>query len=382
MLATGALAVNFWAWSLLGPLASRYAADLSLTPLKLSVLLAVPIVIGSLGRIPIGVLTDRYGGRRVFSLLSFFAALPVVWLALADTYTTLIAAAVLLGTAGTSFAVGVPFVAAWYPPERRGFALGVYGMGNIGTAISGFLTPRLAEVFDRQVAYFVAALALCVFGTAMALLGRNAPNWRPAEGSAWSRLSLAVYDRTTWDLSLVYAVTFGAFVAFGVYLPALLKVSYGLTMTDAATRAAGFVLFATIARPLGGFLSDKIGGQTVVRVALIATVCLAAVVAFQPTLALPTTVAYLSLAVALGCGNGAVVALVGRLSKPERVGSITGVVGASGGLGGFFPPLVLGFTYQATRSYSLALLMLAATAALVFIYIHLRFRAMKTADVG
>lgn len=209
------------------------------------------------------------------------------------------------------------------------------------------------------------------------LWAKNAPGWKPAKGSSAARLLAAAKLRLTWDLSSVYAVTFGAFVAFGVYLPVLLKVSYGLSLTDAAARAAGFVLLATIARPVGGWLGDKVGAQRVVRLALCSVIPLAAFAAFQPTLQLQTTVAYLSLAFVLGCANGAVFALVGKLAKPDVMGSVTGIVGAAGGLGGFLPPLLLGFTYQRMHSYTLALIMLSVTALVVLIYINRRFKDKK-----
>src|SRR5215207_7240198 len=140
-LATVGFAVNFWAWSLLSPLAPRYQELLGLSPLAVSVMVAVPVIVGSLGRIPLGALTDRYGGRLAF----------------AAAYPALLLGGFFLGLGGASFAVGVPFVNAWFPPQRRGFALGVYGMGNIGTAISGFVSPRVANSMGRPWAFLIVA---------------------------------------------------------------------------------------------------------------------------------------------------------------------------------------------------------------------------------
>lgn len=378
-LATTALVINFWAWSLLAPLGPQFASDLNLSPLKLSVLLAIPIIIGSLGRIIMGGLADRYGGRKVLSVTSLLAIIPVLILAFADSYSMLMLGGVFVGVGGASFAAGVPYINAWFPPERRGFVLGIYGMGNVGTAVAGFMTPRLATAYSREVAYMVVAILLLLIGLAIAVWGRNSPTWKPPKTSFLKNLQGAAISRNTWDLSLVYAISFGAFVAFGVYLPVLLKVSYDLSLTDAATRAAGFILLATLARPFGGWASDKIGGKKVIRCVLIATVALASFVALQPTLAPTTTIAYLSLALALGSGNGAVLALVSQMAKPGTVGSVTGIVGACGGLGGFLPPLVLAASYQMTHSYSYALLMLAVSAAAVFVYINIRFRQMRPA---
>ncbi len=377
-IATLALIINFWAWSLLSPLGARYASELSLNPLSLSLLLAVPVIVGSLGRIILGMIIDKFGGRIVFAVTCLLAMIPVIALAFSDTYTRLILVAVFLGIGGAAFVIGIPYISAWFPPEKRGLVLGVYSMGNAGTAVSGFLTPRLDNAIGRQWTYFLVASLLFVMSIIFIVWGRNAPGWKPPKGSAFKRFVMATKSRITWDLASVYVITFGAFVAFGVYLPVLLKVSYGLSLTDAASRAAGFILLATLARPVGGWLADKVGGKHVIRVVLIVVVVLAMFVALQPTLQLRTTIAYLSLAFALGCGNGAVFALVGKLSKPDIMGSVTGIVGACGGLGGFLPPLILGFTYQKTHSYSIALMMLALGALIAFFYINKRFQDLST----
>lgn len=374
IIATLALLINFWAWSLLSPLGTAYEKELSLQPVQLSLLLAVPVIIGSLGRILLGVLTDKYGGKLVFTVVCFLMVIPVVGLTFAHDYTQLMFTAFFLGLAGASFVVGVPYISAWFAPERRGFVLGVYSMGNAGTALSGFMTPRLASSVGRNTTFYIVAVLLIAMGLVFAFWGKNSPNWKAAIGSPISRMVAAARQRVTWDLSAVYAITFGAFVAFGVYLPVLLKVSYGLSLTDAATRAAGFVLLATLARPLGGWLSDKVGGKLVLRVGLVIVIFLASFVAFQPALALHTTIAYLGLAFMLGFCNGAVFALLGRVAKPEFMGSTTGIVGTAGGLGGFLPPLILAATYQYTNSYAPALVMLSVSAFIVLVYVNIRFK--------
>lgn len=373
-IATLALIINFWAWSLLGPLGGRISTELALTPVNLALLLAVPVIIGSLGRIALGVLTDKFGGRAMFVVTCLLTMGAVVLLSLAHSFPELLSVAVLLGIGGASFVIGIPFVSAWFAPEKRGLILGIYSMGNAGTALSGFLTPRFDTSFGRQYTFLFVATLLLVMAIVFAVRGRNSPAWQPTKKSPVYLLGVAARSRTTWDLSIVYAITFGAFVAFGVYLPVLLKVAYNLSLTDAAARAAGFVLLATAARPIGGWLSDRIGGKTVVRMSLLVVVVLAASVAVESSLRLTTTAAYLSLAVALGFGNGAVFAMASRLSKPETMGSVTGIIGTCGGLGGFLPPLLLGFTYQRTHSYSFALALLAGTALIVLLYIHYRFR--------
>lgn len=340
----------------------------------LSLLLAVPVIIGSLGRIGFGMLTDKFGGRAMFTIVCLLTSIPVFALTFAGDYRQFLITAIFLGLGGAAFVIGIPFVSAWFPPQRRGFVLGLYSMGNAGTALSGFATPRLASAFGRDTTFVIVAVLLILMAVVFMIWAKNAPGWKPAKGSSVTRLIVAARLRLTWDLSSIYAVTFGAFVAFGVYLPVLLKVSYGLSLTDAAARAAGFVLLATIARPVGGWLSDKVGAKRVVKVALCSVIPLAAFVALQPTLKPQTTIAYLSLAFVIGCANGAVFALVGKLTKPDVMGSVTGIVGAAGGFGGFLPPLLLGFTYQRMHSYSLALILLSVAALIVLVYINRRFK--------
>jgi NNP family nitrate/nitrite transporter-like MFS transporter len=385
-LATLGLAVNFWAWSLLSPLAPRYQELLDLSPLAVSVMVAVPVIVGSLGRIPLGALTDRYGGRIVFALLSFVAIVPVVFLAFATAYPALLAGGLLLGLAGASFAVGVPFVNAWFPPERRGAALGIYGMGNIGTAISSFVTPRVALSAGRPWAFLIIAVGLAAVGLAFLLLGRDAPGRPTATEPFTTRFRAALRLPVARDLALLYAITFGGFVAFGIYLPTFLKTVYGLETTDAATRAAGFVVLATLARPVGGWLADRISGVTVLLWALGVVAAGAVVTAFQAHIAV-ATVAFLSMAAALGLGNGAIFALVGKRVPAGQVGSVTGVVGAAGGLGGFLPPIVMGLVYQATGDYAIGLMLLSDVALAGLVYTAWRFgktrdREARAADVA
>lgn len=353
--ATLLLAINFWAWSLISPLATDYARLFALSPLMVSLLVAAPVMIGSFGRIPLGLLTDRYGGRKMFAVVCFLAAAAVLGLNVVGSSSALLTAAVALGIAGASFAVGVPFINAWFPKRQRGFALGVYAIGDAGTAVSGLLTPRLADYLGRPGLFWLVACLLVLGGLAMFVFGRDSPSWRPAKGSSLKRLKKALRWDLTWKLSLLYALTFGAFVAFAMYLPILLNQSYHLSVTDAAARAAGFVLLATLIRPIGGWLSDHFSGLVVLRFVFAISFVLAGLVAVHPSLAHIGTIAYLGLALSLGIGSGAIFAVIGHRCDPRLVGGVTGIIGAAGGLGGFFPPLIMGLSYQLSGSYFAAL---------------------------
>ncbi|WP_415943085.1 MFS transporter [Streptomyces sp. 067-1] len=375
-LATAGFAVNFWAWALLSPLGPRFKESLGLTSFEQSLLVAVPVVVGSLGRIPVGALTDRYGGRVMFPLVSAATVVPVLHVGLAghSSLSALLAGGFLLGIGGTSFAVGVPFVNAWFPPERRGLAIGVFGMGMGGTAISALSTVRLVDAYGTAAPFLITAAVLAVYAVAAALLLRDAPGRAVPTEPLARRLASTLRLGTTWQASALYAVAFGGYVAFSVYLPTYLKTGYGLTQADAANRMAGFVLLAVAMRPVGGWLSDRIGPVRVVTGTLVVVLAAALVQSSAPALTPVGTAAFLSLAAALGAGSGAVFALVALLAPANRLGSVTGVVGAAGGLGGFVPPLVMGSLYGTYGSYALGLLLLGAVAAAALTYTATRLR--------
>lgn len=364
-LATAGFAVNFWAWALLSPLGPRFKDSLHLSPFEQSLLVAVPVVVGSLGRVPVGALTDRYGGRVMFPLVSAATVVPVLYLGLAghSSLGSLLLGGFFLGIGGTAFAVGVPVVNAWFPPARRGTAVGVFGMGMGGTAVSALTTVRLADAHGMRTPFVIAAAALTVYAVLAALLLRDAPGRAVPAGPLTQRLSAALGLRVTWQAAALYAVAFGGYVAFSVYLPTYLRTGYGLTQADAANRMAGFVLLAVATRPVGGWLSDRLGAVRVLAAALSAVLAGAVVQSFTPALTPVGTAAFLVLAAALGAGSGAVFALVAGLAPAAAVGSVTGVVGAAGGLGGFVPPLLMGSLYGACGSYAIGLVLLGAVAA-------------------
>lgn len=367
--ATVGFAVNFWAWALLSPLAPRFKEILHLSSFQQALIVAVPVLVGSLGRIPVGALTDRFGGRVMFPLVSLATIVPVLYLGLSGhtTLSGLVIGGFFLGIGGTAFAVGVPFVSAWVPPSRRGFAIGVFGMGMGGTAISALTTVKLVTAHGTSIPFVVTAIVLAAFALVAVLVLRDAPGRVVPVEPLSQRLAETVRLRVTWQAAALYAVAFGGYVAFSVYLPTYLKSGYGLTQADAANRMAGFVLLAVLMRPVGGWLSDRISPIRVLTAALSVVIAGAVVQAFAPGLAPVGTLAFLTMAAALGAASGATFALVAMLAPAGKVGSVTGIVGAAGGLGGFVPPLVMGYLYGQYGSYAagLAALSVVAAAALV-----------------
>jgi MFS transporter, NNP family, nitrate/nitrite transporter len=365
-LATLGFAVNFWAWALLSPLGPRFQELLSLSGSQQALLVAVPVIVGSVGRIPVGALTDRFGGRVMFPLVSLATIVPVLFIGLfgQTSLGALLVGGFFLGIGGTAFAIGVPLVNAWFPPERRGFAIGVFGAGMGGTAISAFTTVKLIDNIGDEAPFLITAVALAAYAVVAWLFLRDAPGRTVPTTPALARLSAAARLPIAWQACILYAVAFGGYVAFSVYLPAYLKTAYGLEQADASNRMAGFVLLAVFMRPVGGWLSDRIGAVPVLAgVFGVVAVC-ASVQSFTPDLMPLGTIAFLTMAAALGAGSGATFALVARSAPASQVGSVTGLVGAAGGLGGFVPPLIMGAVHGATGSYGIGLGLLALVAAL------------------
>jgi NNP family nitrate/nitrite transporter-like MFS transporter len=337
-LGTLSFVVCFAAWGLISSFAPRFRQMFHLTATETALLVAVPVILGALARLPMGMLTDLYGGRVVFSILMLFAAIPPMLAAAATSYTTLLAAALFLGVSGSSFAVGVGFVSRWYPPQKQGTALGVYGLGNIGQSAVVFLGPVLAASFGWQSVFRGIAVLLVIWAVVFFLFARNSPNVvRPK--SVGEMLHVPRHERLAWVLSAFYGLTFGGFVAFSIYLPTLLKDQFHLSAADAGFRTAGFVVLATLLRPVGGWLADRIGGAQVLSVVFLGIVPFSLLLGWQSMI--PFTAGALGCAALLGLGNGAVFKLVPQYFKKDT-GTVTGLVGAMGGLGGFFPPLLLG----------------------------------------
>ena len=348
-IATFAFMVCFASWSLISPFAKTFKADLNLDYTQALLLTAVPVVLGSLLRIPMGALTDRYGGRLMFSALLAFAALPAVLFGYADSYWALIGTGFLLGVAGASFAVGVPFVSNWYPRERQGFAVGIYGMGNVGTAVAFFSAPAIVNHWGRPALGWITAAVLVGAAALTATTARDAPSrgvpteYRRVLRSGWRLYRLAFF----------YFITFGGFVALFLLLPTVLQDWFGFSKGEASARAAGFVIAATIARPVGGWLSDHYGAYPVlVLVFSGVAVCSAVLASLAATPRIvPITIACLALGTCLGAGSGAVFKLVPQ-EFPQDAGAAAGIVGAAGGLGGFFPPVFVGLVKDAEGTYT------------------------------
>jgi MFS transporter, NNP family, nitrate/nitrite transporter len=356
-LSTGAFALCFAVFGTMSAMMPIISKQMQLTSVEKSIAVALPVLLGSLGRIPLGMLTDRFGGRVVFSAVMVLSIIPAFLMGTVADYRHLLIYGFFIGIALASFSVGVGFVSGWYSAQRQGFALGVYGAGNIGQSLAAFGSPFIAAAAGLRWGFWTFGVLLTIWLVIFALMARNAP--RRGAVKSFADVVRPLSDGRSWILSLYYFLTFGGFVAMGVYLPIFLTEMFKLTPQDAGLRTAGFVVLATVLRPVGGTLADKVGGRAILKWVFPFTAVMAIFLACP--MMITFTIGALGMAAAIGLGNGAVFKLVPEYF-PDSVGSVTGLVGAAGGLGGFFPPLLLGFVKQQTGSFAIGFVLLGVFA--------------------
>src|SRR5436309_906017 len=317
-LSTISFALCFAMWGLVGAFGPVFRELFHLSSTQTAFVVVVPVLLGSLARLPMGMLTDRFGGRIVFTILMVFVCFSAMIVPQISTYPGLIAAAFLMGMAGSSFAVGVGYVSGWAPPDNQGIALGIYGLGTIGQSAAVFLGPVVASVIGWRSVFYVGSGILLLWAVLFGVFAREAPQ-RKNRSSISLVFGLLRREKLAWALGAFYFLTFGGFVAFSIYLPLLLRDQFKLTLADAGFRAAGFVVLATLLRPVGGWLSDRIGGSRVLAGVFLGIIPFALLMSWPAIV--PFTVGALGCAALLGLGNGGVFKLV-----PQYFPSNTGVV--------------------------------------------------------
>lgn len=359
--------VSFMCWVMLGALGAFIAEDLHLSPGAKGLMVAVPLLSAAGFRLALGLLGDRFGPKRVgaASMAIVFAPLLWGWLA-AGSLGQVLAMGVLLGVAGASFAVALPLASRWYPPRLQGLAMGIAGAGNSGTVIATLVAPRLAQHVGWHAVFGMAMVPTSLALGCWLAFAQEPP--RPARPLSAAGLLRLLGERDARRMAGLYAVTFGGFVGLASFLPILLHDQYGLTKVQAATITACGGALGSALRPVGGLLADRLSGTSVLSGVLgLAAALLLFVSGLPPRV--ETEIAFVATMGTLGVGNGAVFQLVG-LRFSERIGAMTGLVGAAGGLGGFLLPFGLGFAKQLGGSYGLGLAILAALVATALVIVR------------
>ncbi|GFN32759.1 nitrate/nitrite transporter [Paenibacillus xylaniclasticus] len=372
--------VSFMIWSLLGPLAVIIMNDYPMDASQKANLVALPVLGGSILRLVFGFLTDYIGPKRTgqLGMLITMATLVFGW-KFVDSLDSLYIVALLLGIAGASFAAALPLASRWYPPQYQGLAMGIAGAGNSGTVFSTLFANRIATYYDSwQIVFGFALIPIVVVFILFTLFAKDSPN-QPAPKKLADYANVLKL-RDTWLFCLLYGVTFGGFVGMANYLTIFFNTQYELSAVRAADFATLCVIAGSFFRPIGGWLSDKIGGINMLLVLYGVAAIMLASISTLPPLGLVIVLLFIMM-MSLGMGNGAVFQLVPQRFQNE-IGLITGIVGAAGGLGGYFLPKILGNIKQSTGSYSTGFLIICAIALLCLFTILIVQGSWKRSWIG
>src|SRR5713226_2837500 len=356
---------SFMVWVLLGALANSIVPDFQLNNAERGLMLAIPLLGGSILRLLLGLLTDHIGARRTGSIGLLLTLLPLlmgwVW---ADSFPKILWVGLLLGVAGASFAVALPLASRWYPPEYQGIALGVAGAGNSGTVLAALFGPSLAAAYGWKNVLGLAAVPLAVALIVYIICAKDAPKPPPAKGLLAYLSVLSIGD--AWWFMFFYAVTFGGFSGLASSLTIYFNADYGLSPVVAGYFTAAAVFAGSLVRPVGGALADRVGGIRALSIMYIVAAIALALASFHLPQAWMALLLFIAGMLALGMGNGAVFQLVPQRFRNE-IGVITGIVGMTGGIGGFYLASSLGYSKQLTGSYQFGLLIFAVLAGVAVV---------------
>lgn len=357
-LQTSNLVVGFMVWVLISSLLPFIREDITIAPEKVAIVTAVPIVLGSILRIPLGYYANVYGARMMFFISFILLLFPVYYISAATTFTDLIIGGTFLGIGGAVFSVGVTSLPKYYPKQKHGLINGIYGMGNIGTAVSTFAAPVIATKLGWTTTVQLYLILLLIFAAINFFLGdrKETKNVSPI----MEQIKGVYKNQKLWFFSLFYFITFGSFVAFTVFLPSFLVDFFALDKVDAGMRTAGFIVVATFIRPVGGWLADKFQPLFLLMGVFAGLTIAAIILAFSPAIGL-YTVGSMLIALSAGVGNGVIFKLV-PFYFDKQAGTVNGIVSMMGGLGGFFPPLLLSTIYTITGSYSIGFMAFSQVA--------------------
>lgn len=386
--------VCFMIWMMLAVVGIPVKQQLGLSETEFGILAATPVLSGSLIRAPLGIWTDRYGGRIVLFCL-MIACVPAIFLMqYADAFWQFLVIGLVMGLAGGSFSIGTPYVARWFPKEQQGFAMGVFGAGNAGSAVNKFLAPALIAYGTWHLVPSVYAAIM--LGTAILFwfTSYDDPKHRVSGSVTLGQQLALLKDPGVLRYSQYYSVVFGGYVALALWMTKYYVGEYGLSLQTAAFLAACFSLPGGVLRAFGGYLSDKFGAYKVTwAVMWICWVCFFLLSYPQTELVIHTktgvmnvsiglnvvvfTILMFTVGVATAVGKASVFKFVAD-DYPDNIGAVSGIVGLAGGLGGFLLPIMFGILEDWTGIRSTSFMLLYGTVCVSLIWMHFSFKAKRT----
>jgi NNP family nitrate/nitrite transporter-like MFS transporter len=400
---TFAFTACFAVWTIFSIIGVQIKSNLGLSETQFGLLIGTPILTGSLTRLILGIWTDQYGGRRVYVAVMLSAALATFLLTFANTYIEFLIAALGVGVAGGSFAVGIAYVSKWYPAEKQGTALGVFGAGNVGAAVTKFTAPFIMVAYGWQAVAQVWASVLVVIAIAFWLVTKDDPahiaRRKAGEKGKGALLQLEpLKNLQVWRFSLYYFFVFGAFVALALWLPRYLVGVYELDIKQAGVIAAFYSIPASLFRIYGGYLSDRQGPRRVMYWTFGASILflfmlsypktdyiihgIQGPIAFSTEMGLiPFIICIFGLGFFMSLGKAAVYKHI-PVYYPDHVGSVGGLVGMIGGLGGFILPILFGVMNDLTGIWTSCFMLLFGLVAVAFAWMHLSILHMERKALG
>ncbi|PDT29955.1 MFS transporter [Rhizobium sp. L9] len=382
-ISTVAFTLCFAVWTIFAIIGIRIKQELNLNEAEFGLLIGTPVLTGSIVRIVLGIWTGRYGGRLVYTLTMLAAALATFLLSYAHTYTQMLIAGLGVGLAGGSFAVGVAYVSPFFPAEKQGTALGIFGAGNVGAAVTKFAAPFVLIAWGWEAVAEIWAVGLALMAIVFWFTTTDDPAFRLRRERGAASKSLVqefapLQNVQVWRFSLYYFFAFGGFVALSLWLPRYLVGVYGFNLETAGMIAAAYSIPGSIFRAFGGVLSDKKGARSVMY-AMFAVSAVATLILSLPATAI-TPVIFIVVIFVLGffmsLGKAAVYKHIPAY-YPDSVGAVGGIVGMMGGLGGFILPIAFGLLKDMTGLWSSCFLLLFAIVAISLIWMHLSVKQLS-----